>query len=81
MRRIGIIMHGVTGRMGLNQLLIRSVCAIRAEGVRARYGRQEVLHGLDFGVPTGGSLGIVGESGSGKTPLARMIARTLTTEP
>ena len=30
--RIGVIMHGVTGRMGLNQHLIRSVLAIRAEG-------------------------------------------------
>ncbi len=30
--RIGIIMHGVTGRMGLNQHLIRSVLAIRQEG-------------------------------------------------
>ncbi|HEU4969553.1 ABC transporter ATP-binding protein [Sphingomonas sp.] len=48
--------------------------AIRAEGVRARYGRQEVLHGLDFAVPTGGSLGIVGESGSGKSTLGRLIA-------
>lgn len=25
-------MHGVTGRMGMNQHLIRSICAIRAEG-------------------------------------------------
>jgi predicted dehydrogenase len=31
-RRIGIIMHGVTGRMGMNQHLIRSVCAIRDQG-------------------------------------------------
>jgi predicted dehydrogenase len=31
-RNIGIIMHGVTGRMGMNQHLIRSICAIRAEG-------------------------------------------------
>ena len=31
-RRLGIIMHGVTGRMGMNQHLIRSICAIRAEG-------------------------------------------------
>ena len=30
--RLGIIMHGVTGRMGLNQHLIRSIVAIRAEG-------------------------------------------------
>ncbi|KXL42852.1 hypothetical protein M433DRAFT_158762 [Acidomyces richmondensis BFW] len=29
---IGIIMNGVTGRMGTNQHLIRSICAIRKEG-------------------------------------------------
>ena len=31
-RRLGIIMNGVTGRMGTNQHLIRSVSAIRAQG-------------------------------------------------
>ena len=31
-QRIGIIMHGVTGRMGKNQHLIRSVLAIRDQG-------------------------------------------------
>jgi predicted dehydrogenase len=30
--RLGLIMHGVTGRMGLNQHLIRSILAIRAQG-------------------------------------------------
>ena len=32
LQRLGIIMHGVTGRMGMNQHLIRSIAAIRAEG-------------------------------------------------
>jgi len=31
-RRLGIIMHGATGRMGLNQHLVRSVLAMRAQG-------------------------------------------------
>jgi predicted dehydrogenase len=31
-QRLGIIMHGVTGRMGLNQHLIRSILAIRGQG-------------------------------------------------
>ena len=31
-RKVGIIMNGVTGRMGLNQHLIRSILAIRAQG-------------------------------------------------
>ena len=29
---VGLIMNGVTGRMGTNQHLIRSVCAIRKQG-------------------------------------------------
>ena len=29
---VGIIMHGVTGRMGKNQHLIRSIVAIREQG-------------------------------------------------
>jgi predicted dehydrogenase len=32
MHRLGIILHGVTGRMGLNQHLIRSIVAIQKEG-------------------------------------------------
>ncbi|MFO1247257.1 MAG: Gfo/Idh/MocA family oxidoreductase [Alphaproteobacteria bacterium] len=31
-QRLGIIMHGITGRMGYNQHLVRSICAIRAAG-------------------------------------------------
>ena len=31
-QRLGIIMHGITGRMGYNQHLVRSICAIRDQG-------------------------------------------------
>ncbi|MGH7185342.1 MAG: Gfo/Idh/MocA family protein, partial [Pseudomonadota bacterium] len=31
-QRLGIVMHGVTGRMGMNQHLIRSIVAIRNQG-------------------------------------------------
>jgi predicted dehydrogenase len=31
-RRLGLIMHGVTGRMGYNQHLVRSISAIREQG-------------------------------------------------
>jgi predicted dehydrogenase len=31
-QRIGIVMHGITGRMGMNQHLIRSILAIRKQG-------------------------------------------------
>jgi predicted dehydrogenase len=38
-RRVGIVMNGVTGRMGTNQHLVRSIAAIRAEGgLRLRNG-------------------------------------------
>jgi len=42
-RRIGIIMHGVTGRMGTNQHLVRSILAIRDQGgVELRDGTRVV---------------------------------------
>jgi predicted dehydrogenase len=41
-RRIGIVMNGVTGRMGTNQHLVRSIAAIRAEG-GLRLGSGDVL--------------------------------------
>ena len=42
-RRLGLIMHGVTGRMGYNQHLIRSVLAIRdAGGLLLRNGERLV---------------------------------------
>ena len=31
-KRLGIVMNGVTGRMGMNQHLIRSIAALRAQG-------------------------------------------------
>ncbi len=31
-KTLGIIMHGITGRMGYNQHLVRSICAIRDQG-------------------------------------------------
>jgi predicted dehydrogenase len=40
--RIGVIMNGVTGRMGTNQHLVRSVLAIRADG-GVRVGDETVL--------------------------------------
>jgi predicted dehydrogenase len=41
-REIGIIMNGVTGRMGLNQHLVRSVLAIREQG-GLRLGDSSIL--------------------------------------
>src|SRR3989454_12740143 len=42
-RRIGIIMNGVTGRMGLNQHLVRASLAIRQQGGVALPGGERLL--------------------------------------
>src|SRR5215831_12105384 len=42
-RRLGIIMNGVTGRMGTNQHLMRSILAIRAQGGVALSNGDHVL--------------------------------------
>ncbi|MGZ3359385.1 MAG: Gfo/Idh/MocA family oxidoreductase, partial [Xanthobacteraceae bacterium] len=42
-QRLGIIMNGVTGRMGMNQHLIRSIVAIRAQGGVARRNGDTVM--------------------------------------
>ena len=53
-RRIGIAMHGVTGRMGTNQHLVRSILAIRSEGgVRLRDGTRLVPDPLLLGRDAG----------------------------
>jgi len=41
--RLGIIMHGVTGRMGYNQHLVRSILAIREQGGVALPNGERVL--------------------------------------
>ncbi|HKB07954.1 MAG TPA: ABC transporter ATP-binding protein/permease [Candidatus Polarisedimenticolia bacterium] len=46
------------------------------EGVRFGYDpRREILHGVDFEVPPGGTVAVVGHSGSGKSTLARLMYR------
>jgi peptide/nickel transport system ATP-binding protein len=47
---------------------------LRVEGLKARYGSNEVLRGASLAIPKGKCLALVGESGSGKTTLARVIS-------
>src|SRR5262249_35967691 len=47
--------------------------AVVLEGVRKRYGAQEVLVGVDLAVRAGELLAIVGQSGQGKSVLLRQI--------
>lgn len=47
---------------------------LSVEGLRSRYGRIEVLHGLDFEVASGETVCIVGANGAGKTTLLRCLS-------
>src|SRR6476660_9104024 len=50
-RRLGIVMNGVTGRMGTNQHLVRSIVAIRAQGgVALGIARTAKAAGIKHGV-------------------------------
>jgi ATP-binding cassette subfamily B protein len=37
--------------------------------------RREILHGVDFDIPSGGTIAVVGHSGSGKSTLTRLLYR------
>lgn len=47
---------------------------LSVEGLRSRYGRIEVLHGVDIEVGSGEIVTVVGANGAGKTTLLRCIS-------
>ena len=47
---------------------------LTVEGLRSRYGRIEVLHGLDLNVRSGEIVSVVGANGAGKTTLLRCLS-------
>ncbi len=47
---------------------------IDVDSLRVLFGSNEVVKGVSFHVPAGGSFGIVGESGSGKSTVLRVIS-------
>jgi ABC-2 type transport system ATP-binding protein len=49
---------------------------VEARGLRVVRGGVEILHSLDFSVPSGQVTGLLGPSGCGKTTLIRAIAGT-----
>jgi lipopolysaccharide export system ATP-binding protein len=50
---------------------------LRAEGLRVRLGRTDVLRGVDLAVEPGRVLGVLGPSGAGKSTLFRVLAGEL----
>ncbi|MEY2478275.1 MAG: branched-chain amino acid transport system ATP-binding protein [Actinomycetota bacterium] len=48
--------------------------ALEVTGLRAGYGRSEVLHGVDLRVPSGAVVALLGANGAGKTTLLSTIA-------
>ena len=47
---------------------------LTVEGLRSRYGRIEVLHGIDLTVGSGEIVTVVGANGAGKTTLLRCLS-------
>ncbi|HEV7249185.1 MAG TPA: ABC transporter ATP-binding protein [Shinella sp.] len=47
---------------------------LRVEGLRSRYGRIEVLHGIDLEVASGEIVTVVGANGAGKTTLLKCLS-------
>src|SRR5205823_10648477 len=51
-----------------------SPALLEVSGLRAGYGRSEVLHGVDLVVPPGAAVALLGSNGAGKTTLLKTIA-------
>ncbi|MEY9534656.1 ABC transporter ATP-binding protein (plasmid) [Sinorhizobium chiapasense] len=47
---------------------------LNVEGLRSRYGRIEVLHGIDIDVASGEIVTVVGANGAGKTTLLKCLS-------
>ena len=50
---------------------------LRLDGIRAGYGRTEVLHGVDLVVPPGSAVALLGANGAGKSTLLRVASGLL----
>ncbi len=58
------------------QILVATQPRVCFENVRFSYDpRREILRGVNFEIPPGGTVAVVGHSGSGKSTLARLLYR------
>ncbi len=48
--------------------------SLTIEGIRAGYGRIEVLHGVDLSVPAGSVFALLGPNGAGKSTLLKVVS-------
>jgi branched-chain amino acid transport system ATP-binding protein len=55
-----------------------AVPALELIGVRAGYGRIEVLHGVDLAVPTGCVFALLGPNGGGKSTTMQVVSGAIT---
>ena len=53
---------------------------LEVQGLQARYGPTEVLHGMDFAVEQGGITTILGANGAGKTTTLRAVCAMVRTQ-
>jgi branched-chain amino acid transport system ATP-binding protein len=51
--------------------------SISIQGVRAAYGRIEVLHGVDLDIPAGSVFALLGPNGAGKSTLLKVMSARL----
>ena len=55
----------------------QSQVIIEVNDLRKRYGRLDVLHGLDFGVAEGSAFALVGPNGAGKTTTIKILVNLI----
>ena len=65
------------GRASDDAAAVRLPPSISIEGLRAAYGRIEVLHGVDLVVPAGSVFALLGPNGAGKSTLLKVMSARL----
>ena len=65
----------VLSTMGSQSQNMESNNVIEFENVSFSYGRETVLHNVDFSIMKGEKIAIVGETGAGKSTIAKLILR------